>query len=88
MKKVKPSKSIKNLIYEATGWGGMAAILTAYFLVSFAVVTPDNIVYQLMNLAGATGILIISIVKKVTSVAALNIFWIIIALYAIATVVL
>ena len=73
------SKSISEII----GWYGTVAIIGAYALSSFGILTPDNLIYQLLNLTGAIGIVVISLRKKVYQPAALNIIWTIIALIAI-----
>ena len=65
------------------GWYGMAAILLAYALVSFGTLRSDSLTYQLLNLSGALGILIISLLKKAFQPAALNIAWAIIAIVAV-----
>lgn len=41
----------KNLI-ETFGWYGMVAIVTAYALNSFSILTSENIWYQLLNAKG------------------------------------
>ncbi|MDD5726917.1 MAG: CBU_0592 family membrane protein [Patescibacteria group bacterium] len=65
------------------GWYGMAAILLAYALVSFGTLKPDSLTYQLLNLSGALGILVISLLKRAFQPAALNIVWAIIAVVAV-----
>ena len=70
---------------EIAGWYGTAAIVLAYLLVSFKVVPADDVIYQLLNLTGALGIVMISIAKKVRQDAMLNIFWALIALAALIT---
>ena len=70
-------------IKEIVGWYGAIAILLAYALVSFKVIKSNSYAYQLLNLTGAIGIVIISIAKKANQPAALNIAWSIIAFIAI-----
>lgn len=70
-------------IAELFGWYGAVAILLAYGLVSFKIISADGYLYQLLNLTGALGILTISLIKKARQPAALNIAWAIIALVAI-----
>lgn len=65
------------------GWYGMAAILLAYTLVSFGTLRSDSLTYQLLNLSGALGILVISLLKKAFQPAALNIAWAVVAIVAI-----
>ncbi len=74
------------IFIEIFGWYGAIAILTAYFLISFAVINPESIWYQLLNLTGAIGLLGISFYKRAYQPAALNIIWIIIALIALANI--
>jgi len=45
----------KNLLDEIIGWYGMAAILSAYALVSFNFLSSFSIIYQLLNFTGAGG---------------------------------
>jgi hypothetical protein len=50
---------------------------------SFGALKSDSLTYQLLNLLGALGVLIISLIKKAFQPAALNIAWAVIALVAI-----
>ena len=68
---------------EIIGWIGMVAILLAYALVSFKIISSSGYAYQLLNLVGAVGIIVISVVKKVRQSEVLNIAWAVIALVAI-----
>lgn len=45
----------KNFINEIIGWYGMAAILLAYSLVSFNLLSASDIIYQILNFTGAGG---------------------------------
>lgn len=74
---------MKLKLAEIAGWYGAVTIVGAYALVSFGVVSSEGIVYQLLNLTGAIGILIISLVKRVFQSVALNIVWALIATAAI-----
>ena len=65
------------------GWYGTIAIVGAYFLVSFAIISADSLLYQLLNLTGAIGIVAVSLAKDDKQPAVLNIFWALIALVAI-----
>ncbi len=73
----------KKLVAEVFGWYGAAAILLAYVLVSFKVVHTSGYVYQLLNLTGGIGIVVISVIKKAEQPAVLNTLWSIVALVAI-----
>lgn len=71
------------VITEVVGWYGTVAIIGAYGLSSFGLISPHNMWYQLLNLTGALGIVVISLTKKAYQPAVLNIIWTIIALIAI-----
>lgn len=60
-------------ITELIGWYGTIAILLAYALVSFKAITSDDLIYQVLNLTGAIGIVLISIAKGARQPAVLNI---------------
>lgn len=78
----------KNLLNEIIGWYGMAAILGAYFLVSFGYLPTSGIFYQILNLTGAVGVAYISFMKKAKQPALLNVVWAIIALAAITRMII
>ena len=78
-----PALKKNRLIMEILGWYGMAAILLAYALVSFKIITSNGYAYQILNLTGAIGIAIISVTKKARQPAVLNIAWAIVAFVAI-----
>ena len=62
------------------GWVGTAFIVSAYFFVSFSILSPNTAVYQVLNLLGALGIVFSSYIKKDNPPVVLNIFWALIAL--------
>ena len=72
------------LYIEAIGWYGPVALILAYALVSFDVITANSYAFQLLNLTGGAAIIVIAWAKKVLQSVVLNIFWCIIALVAIA----
>ncbi len=69
------------------GWYGTIAILLAYTLVSFSVLAPTNLWYQILNATGALGIVIETLSKKDYQPAVLNIFWMVIALVVIIKII-
>ncbi len=79
---------MKRKLAEIVGWYGAVAIVLAYALVSFKVVSPSGYAFQVLNLTGAIGIIIISSIKRVKQSVALNTFWAIIALIALIRIVL
>jgi len=73
----------QNLAAEIAGWYGTGAIVLAYILVSFNIVPAGGGAYQILNLTGAGGIIIIAAVKRVRQPLILNLFWAAIALIAL-----
>jgi len=73
---------------EIFGWYGAIAIVTAYALVSFSVVTPTDLAYQVLNGTGALGIVADAFYKKDYQPGVLNLVWLVIALIAIMKILL
>ena len=73
---------MKKQLIELFGWYGTIAIVGAYALSSFLIIKPDSLIYQLLNLTGALGIVGVSFFKKAYQPGVLNIIWSIIALIA------
>ena len=78
---------MKKILIEIAGWYGATAILIAYTLVSFNITTSDTLLFQLLNLTGALGIIAIAIYKKVYQSVVLNIVWVGVAVIAIAGII-
>jgi hypothetical protein len=74
---------MKKTFIEIFGWYGTVAIVLAYALVSFSVLSSGSIWYQLLNGTGALGIVAVSLYKKDYQPGVLNIIWVLIALIAI-----
>lgn len=70
------------------GWYGTGAILLAYALVSFGIMKVDSLTYQILNLTGALGMIVISLIKKAYQPAILNIVWSVVAIAAIVGILL
>jgi len=79
---------MKKILIEVAGWYGVGAILLAYTLVSFKIAPADGLLYQLLNLTGASGIAVISIMKKAKQPATLNIVWAVVAFIALLNIAL
>ena len=73
---------MKNYL-EYFAWYGAVAVLVAYVLSSFSLISTSGIVYLLLNATGSAGIAIISLKKKAYQPAALNIVWLIVTLIAL-----
>ena len=71
---------------ELFGWYGTFAIVLAYALVSFDVLSPTSLAYQLLNGTGALGIVIVSFHKRAYQPGVLNIIWTLIAFVAIGRI--
>jgi hypothetical protein len=75
-----------NLIIEIIGWLGMLLILIAYYLISSRRLEAKSVLYQLLNLGGAVGIVINAFYHKAFPSLALNTIWALIAFWAIVSV--
>ena len=64
---------------EIIGWMGVSFILLAYLLITLETLKPNSILYGLMNLFGALGIIVSSYSKRDFQPVFLNIVWLIVA---------
>ena len=78
---------MKNTIVQIVGWYGVVAIVGAYALVSFSLLAPTDMWYQILNGTGAIGIVIVSLYRKAYQPAVLNTIWTVIALIALLQIV-
>lgn len=78
---------MSSTIIEIVGWYGVVAILGAYALVSFQILSSTDFLFQLLNATGAIGVVLISLSKKNYQPAVLNIIWTLIAIVAIIKIV-
>lgn len=76
------------IIEEVIGWYGAIAIVGAYALLSFDVISAGSMAYQLLNATGALGIVVISFKKKAYQPGVLNIIWTVIAMVAIIKIII
>lgn len=70
---------ISRLIDELIGWGGALAIIGAFALVSFRILAPTALLYQLLNFWGALAVSCLSFKKKAYQPGILNLVWAVIA---------
>jgi hypothetical protein len=75
---------MKTKVISWFGWYGVVATVGAYLLVSFSVLSPTSLSYQLLNLTGALGVTIETWVRRDYQPFWLNLIWALIALVAIA----
>lgn len=73
----------KQYILDILGWYGVTAVLIAYALVSFQIISAQTFTYNLLNLTGAIGIIVESLSKRDYPEVSLNIIWAIIAIISI-----
>ncbi len=69
----------QKIVDEIFGWYGTFAIVLAYALVSFGIISSLSFIYQILNGTGALGIVYISFKKKAYQPGVLNIVWAVIA---------
>ena len=67
---------------EIAGWAGATLILLAYLLLSAGKLTGQSLVYQGMNIVGATGFVINGWWHGAIPSAALNVLWLLIGAIA------
>lgn len=72
-------------IITIIGWVGMALVLIAYLLVTTKQIVPNSRVYQALNLLGALGVIVNSIVNDAWPSAVLFIIWATLALIYLIT---
>ncbi len=63
------------LLVNTAGWYGAVAIVAAYILLSFGFILATSLVYLLLNLTGALGIVVDSLYKKDYQPGMLNVVW-------------
>jgi hypothetical protein len=84
----KPATSSRFILAgDIVGWIGAAALIVAYVLVSLGCVDGNSIEYQLLNIVGAIGMLILAIARHAVPSAVTNVIWAIIGLIAIFNIV-
>ena len=72
-----------NLLVEAVGWAGAGALLVAYGLVSSGRLRGRSVGFQVLNLAGAVGLLANGVWHDAWPSAALNAVWLVVAVNAL-----
>ncbi len=77
---------MKNKLFETIGWIGMVMILTAYALANFHILSVDSITYQLLNIIGSLGIILVSYLRRNYQPMVLNIVWIIIGVISLVKI--
>ena len=70
---------MKKRLVEFCGWYGAGAILCAYALLTFSILSPHSLGYQLLNGTGSLGIVVSSFYKKDYQPGVLNLVWFFVA---------
>ena len=63
------------LIITISGWIGMALILISYLLITTRQLSPTSILYQIINIVGATGVVLDSVMSGAWPSAVFFIIW-------------
>ena len=82
---MKPETKKKILMWY--GYAGAFLIVVGFGLLSFGVIGPRDLSYQLLNLVGANGILLYALTRKDYPSAVLNIIFALIALITLALII-
>lgn len=72
-----------SVLSEVIGWCGAAAIVAAYALSSFKVLSQGSAPYQALNAVGAAGVVYISLLKTAWQPFTLNVIWFVVAAIAL-----
>lgn len=83
---IKEKATDKTFWINMFGWYGVAAYQIAYILVSFHILSVDDVIYQLINLTGGVGLLVVSLMKKAYQPAISNLIWAVIASIALINI--
>jgi hypothetical protein len=65
------------------GWIGTFLILAAYLMVSIKKIGPTSKTYQFLNLFGAVGVGVNSLIHYALPSVGINLAWMLIAIYAL-----
>jgi len=76
-----------NIILEFFGWTGVIAILIAYGLNSFGVIDVTSMLYLVLNIYGAAGIIVDAFEDRNYQPVVLNLVWLAVAIISLLRVV-
>jgi hypothetical protein len=69
---------------QLAGWYGVGAILVAYALITFKVLTAETIIYLALNSTGALALIVQSYAIRNYQLIVLNVVWLLVACLGIA----
>ena len=75
-----------NLLIELIGWGAMVQILAAYALLTAGRLRGDQLVYQALNVGGATCFIVYLAWKGAWPSVVLNVIWLLIGAVALVRI--
>ncbi|HLS48427.1 MAG TPA: hypothetical protein VK024_00405 [Actinomycetaceae bacterium] len=73
----------ESVLLSIIGWGGAAATVTAYALVTRRRLEPDSFSFHALNLVGATALCVSASVSAAWPSAVVNVIWILIGAQAV-----
>ncbi len=76
-----------DIITTVAGWGGMALILIAYFLLTSERIVVKSWIYHSINLLGGAGLIFYTYVNRTIPIMILNILWVSIAMFALIKII-
>jgi hypothetical protein len=71
------------LVGDVLGWLGAVSLIGAYLLVSLGVISAQSFLYQIMNIVGGGGLLVLAVMRRAYPSAVTNVMWVIIGLVAL-----
>jgi len=80
---LRPFYKYRAIIIELLGWYGVSAVIGSYFLISFLIIHPNTILYQILNASGALCLASASFNKRAYQPTASNTIWATIAIIAL-----
>ena len=72
-----------NLAIEVVGWAGAALVLAGYGLLSAHKLDSRSVTYQMLNIGGATGLVVNAAWNGAIPSAAVNVIWMGIGVHAV-----
>ncbi len=76
-------KNKKFLIADIIGWLGATMMIVAYTLMSFNILGSNHVLYLLLNIFGAAGMITFGVVRKAYPSVATNSIWLAVACISI-----
>jgi len=73
----------KLLVGDVIGWIGAVSLIGAYVLVSLGVVSAQDYLYQILNIIGGGGLLVLGLMRKAYPSVVTNIMWVVVGVVAI-----